>query len=115
MELKGKKILLTGSGGFPRPHRQRAEIHYTYVLESFKDGQLYIGWTNDLKKRLIEHLSGKVPATKWRLPLHLIYFEGCLRREAAIKREKYFKTGFGRRFLSGRLAGSRGGRVGSIE
>ena len=63
-------------------------------------------------------------ATKFRLPVGLIYFEGCLSKETAIKREKYFKTGFGRRFLKNRLAGSSppaiarheragGGRVGS--
>lgn len=114
LELKNKKI--------PRPHRQpdtfekrtgqRALIYYTYVLESFHDGKLYVGWTNNLKQRLTKHNGGKVVSTKARLPLRLIYFEGCLSQDAAIKREKYFKTGFGRRFLTNRLAGSRGGRVG---
>jgi len=86
-------------------------MYYTYVLESTKDQKLYIGWTNDLKKRLEKHNSGKVPSTELRKPLKLIYYEACLSKEAAIKREKYFKTGFGRRFLKNRLAGSRGGRV----
>ena len=109
-----KKILVTGGAGFTHPHRQRAKLYYTYVLESCRDNKLYIGWTDDLKKRIEEHREGRVPSTKYRLPLKLIYFEACLSKEATIKREKYFKTGFGRRFLKNRLAGSRGGRVGSI-
>jgi len=85
-------------------------MYFTYVLESLKDGRIYIGWTDDLKSRFFEHKKGKVPATEFRRPLRLIYYEACLSKESAIKREKYFKTGFGRRFLKNRLAGSRGGR-----
>jgi len=88
-------------------------MYYTYVLESKKDQSLYIGFTNDLKRRFTEHVSGKAPATKFRRPLELIYYEACLSEEAALKREQYFKTGFGRRYLKNRLTGSRGGRVGS--
>jgi len=87
-------------------------MFYTYVLKSLKDCKLYVGWTDDLKGRFAKHSDGKVFATKWRRPLKLIYYEACLSKEAAIAREKYFKTGFGRRFLKSRLAGSRGGRVG---
>jgi len=87
-------------------------MYYTYVLESTKDQNLYIGWTNDLKKRFEKHNSGKVFSTKLRKPLKLIYYEACLSKEAAIAREKYFKTGFGLRFLKNRLIGSRGGQVG---
>lgn len=108
-----KKILITGGAGFTRPHRPRARFFYTYVLESFKDGKLYVGWTNDLVERIKEHTQGKVLSTKNRLPIFPVYYEACLSEEAAMKREKYFKTGFGRRFLKNRLVGSRGGRVGA--
>ncbi len=90
-------------------------MFYTYVLESAKDQNLYIGWTNDLKKRYEKHNLGKVFSTKARKPFKLLYYEACLSKEDAIKREKYFKTGFGRRFLKNRLAGSRGGRVNSLN
>lgn len=92
---------------------------YTYVLLGLKDKKFYIGVTNNLKMRLLKHKKGKIPATKWRNPLKLVYCEACINKKDAIKREKYFKTGFGRRFLNNRLenyfksAGSRGGRVGS--
>ncbi len=76
---------------------------YTYVLKSLKDVKLYIGWTNNLKHRIKEHNKGLVDATKNRRPLRLEYFEACNSKEKAIKREKYFKTGFGRRFLKNRM------------
>ncbi|MBU4198786.1 MAG: GIY-YIG nuclease family protein [Verrucomicrobia bacterium] len=44
---------------------------HIYILRSSKDHQLYIGSTNDLERRLDEHYSGKVPATRTRLPFVL--------------------------------------------
>lgn len=76
---------------------------YTYVLKSRKDGKLYIGWTNNLKERLLEHNNGKVSATKGRVPFDLIYYEACLIKDSAIKREKQLKSGFGRAYLKRRL------------
>lgn len=78
-------------------------MFYTYVLKSRKDGKLYVGFSEDLKKRMKEHNNGFVPATKSRKPLELIYYESCLDKQGALEREKYFKTGFGRRFLKNRL------------
>jgi len=80
------------------------KFFYTYVLRSLKDGNLYIGWTNDLKSRLEYHNKGKVIATKSRLPLELVYYEACLSKRSAIKREKTLKTGFGRKFVKERIA-----------
>ena len=78
-------------------------MFYTYVLKSQKDNKLYIGHSDDLKKRIIKHNSGLVLSTKDRRPLKLIYYEACLSEIRAVKREKYFKTGFGRIFLKGRI------------
>lgn len=78
-------------------------MFYTYVLKSKKDHKLYIGYTNDLKKRFEKHCNGLVESTKLRRPLELIYYEACLDKEKAVKREKYFKTGFGRRYLKSRI------------
>ena len=72
-------------------------------MESLKDGDRYIGYTNNLKKRLEEHKKGLSFATKFRLPFRLIYFEGCLNEEDAKRREHYLKTTQGRRFLGLRL------------
>jgi putative endonuclease len=78
-------------------------MFYTYVLRSRKDKILYIGYSNDLKRRVLEHNRGEVEATKARRPFDLVYYEACLDEKKAIKREKYFKTGFGRRFLKSRI------------
>ncbi len=78
-------------------------MFYTYVLLSKKDNKFYIGFTDNLKNRFIQHNKGKVKSTVSRRPFVLIYYEACLSKQDAIKREKYFKTGFGRRFLNNRL------------
>ena len=78
-------------------------MFYTYVLLSQKDNKFYIGYSKDLTERLKEHNDGKVLSTVNRRPLKLIYYEACLNEFDAIKREKYFKTGYGRRFLKNRL------------
>jgi len=78
-------------------------MYFTYVLLSKKDGGFYTGYTNNLYKRLKEHKSGKVISTKFRLPVILIYFEVCLNREDAIARERYLKSGMGKRYIRNRL------------
>ncbi|MCX5726312.1 MAG: GIY-YIG nuclease family protein [Candidatus Saganbacteria bacterium] len=78
-------------------------MYYTYILRSLKDKKLYVGFTEDIQKRFNEHNSGLVKSTKDRMPFELIYYEACLNKLDAIKREKYFKTGFGRRFIKERL------------
>ena len=70
---------------------------------SEKDKEFYAGFTKDLKKRLDEHHEGRVASTVRRLPLKMVYYEACLDEKDAIAREKYFKTGFGRRFIRNRI------------
>ena len=79
------------------------QFYYTYVLQSLKDKKNYAGYTKNLKLRFEQHNEGKVDSTKHRRPLKLIYFEGCLNQEDALKREKYFKTHYGKMFLKKRL------------
>ena len=78
-------------------------MFYTYVLYSEIDQKLYLGYTEDIKRRKKEHDDGYVKSTKHRRPLHLIYFEACLTNTDALRREKYFKTHYGRMFLKKRL------------
>lgn len=81
------------------------KFYYTYVLQSSKDSNLYIGWTDDLRRRIERHNKGLAVATKGRQPLKLIYYEACLVKENAIMREKSLKTGFGRKYLKQRILG----------
>jgi len=76
---------------------------YVYVLESLKDGKRYIGYTNNLKRRIEEHKKGLSFSTKFRLPIKLVYYEGCLEERDAKRREHYLKTSAGRKFLGLRL------------
>ena len=78
------------------------DFYYVYVL-SLNDGKRYAGYTTDLPSRLEAHHSGKVRFTKNKRPLKLIYFEGCVNKDDATRREKYFKTHYGKLFLGNRL------------
>ena len=78
-------------------------MFYVYVLKSQKDGELYIGFTYDIKKRLLKYNTGKVFSTKSRRPLKPIYLEICINKDDAKQREKYLKTGVGKRFIKNRL------------
>jgi len=85
------------------PVRDLTGFHYVYLLQSKKDGLWYTGCTNDLRKRLAEHSSGQASYTKNRGPFSLIYYEACRTAEDAYRREKYLKTGIGKRYIRNRL------------
>lgn len=78
-------------------------MYYIYVLESIKNNKLYIGSTQDLRKRIEQHNKGKNASTKRYLPWKLIYYEACLNHNDALRREHYFKTTQGQRLLKRRL------------
>lgn len=67
-------------------------MHYFYILKSRKNNKLYIGQTDDLKKRLKSHNSGENKATKPYIPYELIYYSGFKNKLDAVQCEKYFKT-----------------------
>lgn len=65
--------------------------NYTYILEC-NDHTLYTGWTNNIKKRLQDHNSGKgAKYTRPRLPVYLVYYETFKTKEEAMKREYEIK------------------------
>lgn len=76
---------------------------YTYVLRSQSDRNFYVGFTTDLLARLTAHNAGKVPSTRSRTPLDLVYWEGCLSQADATRREKYLKTAWGKRCIKASL------------
>lgn len=75
-------------------------MYYVYVLKSKKDNGLYIGFTEDLKKRFAEHNSGNNISTLPRKPFELIFYEAYINKYDALRREKYFKSGKGRTSLN---------------
>ncbi|MFZ2072206.1 MAG: GIY-YIG nuclease family protein [Minisyncoccia bacterium] len=78
-------------------------MFYTYILKSKKNGKLYTGYTSDLRKRFKEHNKGRSTYTKKNIPYELIYYEACKEKEDAMNREKYLKSGRGKRFIKARL------------
>jgi len=76
---------------------------YVYLLLSRKTKCWYIRSTNNLQKRILKHNSGKNKSTKFGLPWKVIYCEISLNKDDARAREKYLKSGIGRRYLKNRL------------
>lgn len=66
-------------------------MFYLYILKSKKDNNLYIGSTNDLRRRLLEHNTGKSFATKSRRPFELRYYESFYNESDVRKRESSLK------------------------
>ena len=78
-------------------------MYYVYTLISLKDNGFYVGFSEDLKKRLDLHSEGEVKSTKNRRPLKLVYYEASISKEDALKREKYLKSTWGKRYLRNRI------------
>lgn len=71
-------------------------FYYVYILKC-QDNKLYIGFTNDLIRRIKEHNNGLTQSTKNRRLLHLIYYEAFKSKRDALKREiklKKFKRSY---------------------
>ena len=75
------------------------EQWFVYALRSLQDGDLYIGISQNPDKRLQTHNKGVTPSTRSRRPFVLIFREACKSREEARRKEKYYKSGFGRQLL----------------
>jgi len=78
-------------------------MYFVYVLLSFKDKELYIGYTEDVPHRVGQHLLGEVQSTRNRLPLQLIYYEAYTDKRDAKGREKFLKGGSGHTYLKKQL------------
>ena len=89
----------------PEPDiKKKNVVFYVYVLRSETAAGFYIGFSSNLTKRLRDHESGAAFATSYRGPWKLIYYEAYLDRDDALGRERYLKSGSGRRFLKSQLS-----------
>ena len=73
--------------------------YFIYVLKSLSARKSYVGMTDDLGRRLAEHNSAKHFYSKRHIPWSIVHAEKFDTRDDARKREKYFKTAAGRRYL----------------
>ena len=77
---------------------------FVYAIEC-ADGSLYIGQTENLRQRWLQHSSSKGGRwTKSHPPQRVAYWEKQPSRQAAVEREKWLKTGFGRKWLEKEIA-----------
>ena len=100
--MKQQTHVRVAGGGFASlnlPPHQLFTMFYMYILKSDKDKDLYIGFTNDIEKRIEDHNSGKNISTRSRRPFKLLYYEAHISKEDALRRERYFKTAKGKTTL----------------
>ncbi len=75
-------------------------MYFVYLLQSELDNSLYIGFTTGIKQRLVRHNSKQVISTKNKAPWKLVFFEAFNNSADAKNRERYLKSGWGRRTLA---------------
>ncbi len=66
-------------------------MFYLYALKSLRNGDLYIGFTHDLRNRLQEHNEKKVKSTGPNTPWELVYYEAYKSKVDATRRERQLK------------------------
>jgi putative endonuclease len=75
-------------------------MFFVYVLYSPSANKFYVGYTSNLKSRLLSHNQlGTKDWTKRYRPWELVYTESYQTKSSALKREKELKTGVGREFI----------------
>ena len=77
-------------------------MFFVYVIQN-ENGEFYKGHTEDLQRRVTEHNNERTKSTRKSKQWKLVYSETFNERDEAIKREKYFKTAAGRRFIKKKL------------
>ena len=81
-------------------------MFYVYIIRSAKNGRYYVGSTNNLERRLIEHNSGRMKSTKGYIPFELVYKEFFSDRILAVRRERYIKSQKSKLFIENLIVGS---------
>ena len=74
-------------------------MYYVYAIKSKLNNYIYVGLTNNPKRRIKQHNDGKEKTTKPYKPFNLILLERFESRPEARKREKYLKSGIGKEYL----------------
>lgn len=72
---------------------------WVYAIESQQDGRIYVGISQNPRKRLISHNKGETKSTKGFCPWVLVYAKKIGSRAEARKEEKRLKSGYGKEWL----------------
>ncbi len=78
---------------------------WVYILQSETTGRFYVGHTNDLERREVEHNSGQTKSTKNRGPWKVVHREPFDAKEAAYARERQIKSWKSHRSIQELIAG----------
>lgn len=79
-------------------------MHYiVYILENKKDKTWYTGFSTNLQQRFKQHLEGQSKYTAKKPDWKLIYAELYLKKKDALGREKFLKSGSGKKFIKKQL------------
>ena len=68
-------------------------MYFVYFLRSLKNGDLYVGSTEDVHRRIGLHNAGRVKSTKAYKPWELLNFRAYTSRSEAVKAEMFYKAG----------------------
>ena len=79
--------------------KQYMKFYYVYVLYNKLKNFIYVGYSEDVKKRVKYHNSGFVKSTKAYMPLEIIHYAAYSNMKDAKRREEYLKTNRGRTTL----------------
>ncbi|MBI5858588.1 MAG: GIY-YIG nuclease family protein [Sphingobacteriales bacterium] len=74
-------------------------MYYVYAIRSLSRNYIYVGFTNNIERRLNEHNKGENRSTAAYKPFELFFKERFETRIEARAREKYLKSGVGKEFL----------------
>jgi len=66
-------------------------MYFLYILKSVRSKRLYIGYTNDLRSRIVKHNNGLVKSTKPYLLWRIVYYEAYSTKDEAVRRENNLK------------------------
>ena len=86
-------------------------MFYVYALWSPGYDKIYVGMTQNWEKRFNDHNRGKSTYTNRFKPWELFFLEEVIEKEQAIKKEIYYKSGWGRKILKRKLEEWQSGRM----
>ena len=74
-------------------------MSFVYILKSEKNGRYYIGSTDNLDRRIIEHNSGKTHSLKYLVPLRIVFHQKFTDNNEAKQMEQKLKRIKSRKIL----------------
>ena len=74
-------------------------MYYVYAIKSLTRNYIYVGLTNNIERRILQHNKGENRTTKAYMPFIMIYSEKFETRNDARTKERYLKSGIGKEFL----------------